>query len=70
MRQPRVDSPPPEWRILSTPVRTRDGPRRLEQAFQLLLGPAGPPEGTIPVEGNSDHASSDLRPRLDRPPGA
>jgi hypothetical protein len=70
MRQSRTDSPPPEWRILSTHVLLSDGPRRLEQAFRLLLGPAGLPEGTITVEGNSDHASSDLRPCLDQPPRA
>jgi hypothetical protein len=70
MRQSRADSPPPEWRILSTHVRPGDGSRRLEQAFQLLLGSDRPPEGTTPVEGSSDHASGDLRPRLDRPPGA
>jgi hypothetical protein len=70
MRQSRADLPPPEWRILSTFVRTRDGPQRLEQAFQFLLGRAEPAAGAIPLEGSSDHACSDLRPRLDRPPGA
>ena len=33
-RQPR----PPGWVIHSTFVPRRDGPRRLEQAFQVLLG--------------------------------
>jgi hypothetical protein len=70
MRQPRPDPPRPEWQILSTYVRHRDGPRRLEQAFRLLLGPARPPEGTTPTEGSFDHARRHLRPRLDRPPGA
>jgi hypothetical protein len=70
MRQSRADSPLQQWRILSTHVRPGDGPRRLEQAIRFLLGPDGSPEGTTPVEGNSDHASGDLCPRLDRPPGA
>lgn len=70
MRRSRADSPPPEWRILSTHVRPKDGPRRLEQVFRLLLEPGRPSEGTNPPEGSSDHASGDLRPRLDRPPGA
>ncbi len=69
MRQARVHSPPSPWRILSTPVRPRDAALRLEQAFRLLLGPARPPEGTS-TEGSPVYASSDLRPRLDRPPGA
>ena len=46
-RQPR-EPRPPEWAIHSTFVPRRDGPRRLEQAFRLLLGPARPPEGTNP----------------------
>jgi hypothetical protein len=70
MRQPLADPPRPEWHMFSTYVRHRDGPRRLEQAFRLLLGPARPPQAPTPPEGRSDHACSDLRPRLDRPPGA
>ena len=70
MRQPLAGHRRPEWQIRSTYVRLRDGPRRLEQAFGNLLGPAPPPEGTTATERRSDHACSDLRPRLDRPPGA
>ena len=70
MRRPVSDPRRPQWQIVSTYVRHRDGPRRLEQAFRILLGPAGPPEAPTPIEGRSDHARSDLRPRLDRPPGA
>ena len=70
MRQPLPDPRPPEWQILSTYVRHRDGPRRLEQAFRLLLGAPPPADGLTPAEGRTDHACSDLRPRLDRPPGA
>jgi hypothetical protein len=70
MRHPDPQPRRPEWQVLSTHVRHRDGPRRLEQAFRLLLGPAGPPATATFTEGRSDHACSDLRPRLDRPPGA
>ena len=70
MRQTQADSLRPQWQALSTYVRHRDGPRRVEQAFRLLLGTARPPEAPNPPQGRSDHASSDLRPRLDRPPGA
>ena len=70
MRRSVSDSRRPQWQIVSTYVRHRDGPRRLEQAFRILLSPAGPPQAPTPTEGRSDHACSDLRPRLDRPPGA
>jgi hypothetical protein len=69
MSQPLSEPPDPRWHVLSTHVRPRDGARRLEQAFRLLLGPAPPPEAPAPTEGGSDHARSDLRPRLDRPTG-
>ena len=70
MCQSHTDTPSSRWRILSTHVRPGDAARRLEQAFRLLLGPEPLPEGTTSTEGSSDHASCDLRPRLDRPPGA
>jgi hypothetical protein len=70
MRQPLHDPQPAEWQILSTYVPHRDGPRRLEQAFRLLLGSHRPPDDLTPLDGSPDHACSDLRPRLDRPPGA
>ena len=70
MRQPLADSRRPEWQVLSTYVCLQDGPRRVARAFRLLLGPARSPEAPPPTEGRSDHACSDLRPRLDRPPGA
>jgi hypothetical protein len=62
-------SPHRQWQVVSTYVRHRDGPRRVEQAFRLLLGPARPSEALHPTEGRSGHACSDLRPRLDRSPG-
>ena len=70
MRQPLADLRHPEWQILSTYVRQQDGTRRLEQAFRLLLGSPPPPGAATLADGRSDHACSDLRPRLDRPPGA
>jgi hypothetical protein len=69
MRQSLADLRHPEWQILSTYVRLPDGPRRVARAFRLLLGPARSPEAPPPTEGRSNHACSDLRPRLDRPPG-
>jgi hypothetical protein len=69
MRQPNADSRRPQWQVLSTYVRRPDGPRRVAQAFRLLLEPARPPGAPPPTEGRSDHACSHLRPRLDRPPG-
>jgi hypothetical protein len=69
MRQPLADLRHPEWQILSTYVRLQDGPRRVARAFRLLLGPERSPEAPPPTEGRSDYACSDLRPRLDRPPG-
>jgi hypothetical protein len=69
MRQPLADSRRPEWQVLSTYVCFQDGPRRVARAFRLLLGPARSPEAPPPIEGRSDHACSDLRPRLNRAPG-
>ncbi len=66
LRQPR----PPRWVIHSTFVPRRDGPRRLEQAFQILLG------SLEANKFNSSHQnmgeqneSGHLRPGLDREAG-
>jgi hypothetical protein len=69
MRQSLADLRHPEWQILSTYVRLQDGPRRVDRAFRLLLGPTRSPEAPPPTEGSSDHACSHLRSCLDRPPG-
>ena len=70
MRHPAPSPRAWQWQVLSTYVRLPDGPRRVEQAFRLLLDTPRPCGGDIPLHGRSDHACSDLRPRLDRPPGA
>jgi hypothetical protein len=45
----------PIWAIRSIPVRTRDGPERLDQAYRRLLNdtpPDGPPgPSTTPAPG-------------------
>ena len=69
-RQPHT-SRPPEWVIHSFFVIRRDGPRRLEQAFEILLG--SPPRPQIEVlypDRSADHESRNLCPRLDRQAGA
>ena len=70
MRQSFANSRPPEWQVLSTYVRYRDGRQRLEQAFRLLLGCPRPAEAATLTNGRSDHACRDLRPCLDRSPRA
>jgi hypothetical protein len=68
-RQPR-ESRPPEWVIHSTFVPRRDGPRRLEQAFEILLGSSLSPQFNHSYsDWSADHASRDLRPGLDRQAG-
>jgi hypothetical protein len=69
MRHPAASPRAWQWQVLSTFVRHHDGPRRLEQAFRLLLQTAVPSDGGDPLRRRSDHACSDLRPRLDRSPG-
>jgi hypothetical protein len=66
-REPR----PAGWAVHSAFVPRRDGPRRLEQAFQVLLG-AGPGSCAIPttVEGETDHESRRLCQGLDREAGS
>jgi hypothetical protein len=70
MRRQPNETRPPEWVIRSTFVPRRDGPRRLGQAFQLLLGPPPVPR-TDPVhlDRSADHESRDLCQGLDRQTG-
>jgi hypothetical protein len=70
MRRQPHEPRPPEWVIHSTFVPRRDGPRRLGQAFQILLG--SPPvcqDKLTHLNRSTDHASRDLRPGLDREAG-
>ena len=66
-REPR----PAGWAVHSAFVPRRDGPRRLEQAVQVLLG-TDPGAGGIPtnVEGETDHEGRRLCQGLDREAGA
>jgi hypothetical protein len=69
-RQPR-ESRPPEWAIRSTFVPRRDGPRRLGQAFQVLLGSFHNDEINVTnINVSLSHEDCDLRPGLDRQAGS
>jgi hypothetical protein len=70
MRRRTRETRPAGWAIHSAFVPHRDGPRRLEQAFQILLD-AGRPEAGIPStsEGRVDHESCRLCQGLDREAG-
>jgi hypothetical protein len=70
MRQQRT------WHIRRTGVPMATGQRRWDRAYQHLLQWAmtpPPPAPTVtpepPTQPEMCHASSDLRPRLDRPSG-
>ena len=62
---------PEGWVVHSAFVSRRDGPRRLEQAFQVLLGTESG-AGGIPatVDEETDHESRRLCQGLDREAGA
>ena len=66
-REPR----PAGWAVHSAFVPRRDGPRRLEQAIQVLLG-TDPGACGIPTtaEGETDHEGRRLCQGLDREAGA
>jgi hypothetical protein len=69
-RQTRLPRPP-GWVIHSTFITRRDGPRRLEQAFEILLGSSPPDQShTSSQDRREPHESGDLRPSLDRQAGA
>lgn len=68
-RQIRL-SRPPAWVVHSTFIARRDGPRRLEQAFEILLGSSPPdPSHTSSQDRREPHESGNLRPSLDRQAG-
>ena len=63
------------WQVRRTSVPTPTGQQRWDRAYQLLLqGALSSPEPTTeapgaPILPEVFHADSDLRPRLDQPPG-
>jgi hypothetical protein len=62
---------PHDWAIRSTFVPLRDGPRRLTQAFQVLLGATPDHDTNLEHDNRSAiHADRDLRQGLDRQAGA
>jgi hypothetical protein len=66
-REPRSAA----WAIRSTFVLCRDGPRRLEQAFQALLDARTEADGTVSSTDEEDHHESRrLCQGLDREAGA
>lgn len=70
MRRQSHPPGPPDWVIRSTFVSLRDGPRRLGQAFQVLLGSAPDHATNLEHENRSEiHADRDLRQGLDRQAG-
>ncbi len=62
------------WQVRRTGVPMASGQQRWDRAYQLLLrwtamtSPA-PAEEPVLILPEAFHARSDLRPRLDRPPG-
>jgi hypothetical protein len=70
MRRKSREPRPSGWAIHSASVPRRDGPRRLEQAFRVLLD-AGADVGSSPAYNeDSDHESRRLCQGLDREAGA
>jgi hypothetical protein len=71
MRRKTREPRPAGWAVHSAFIPRRDGPRRLEQAFQVLLG-TDPGSCGIPTiaEGETDHESRRLCQGLDREAGA
>ena len=66
-REPR----PAGWAVHSAFVQRRDGPRRLQQAIQVLLGTDPGAGGAASfTEGESDHESRRLCQGVDREAGA
>jgi hypothetical protein len=62
------------WQVRRTGVPTATGQQRWDRAYQLLLqwaatSPPPAPERPALILPEAFHARSDLRPRLDQPPG-
>jgi hypothetical protein len=71
MRRRNREPRPAGWVVHSAFIPRRDGPRRLEQAIQVLLG-ADPGAGGVATisEGELGHESCRLCQGLDREAGA
>lgn len=71
MRRQPHQTRPPGWVIHSTFVPRRDGPRRLEQAFKILIGSPSFDQFNPSLQNRSKQdESGDLRPGLNRQAGA
>jgi hypothetical protein len=71
MRRPIRLPRPLGWVIHSSFITRRDGPRRLGQAFEVLLGSSSPDQSSTSSQNRREpHESSNLRPSLDRQAGA
>jgi hypothetical protein len=70
MRRKSREPRPVGWAIRSAFVPRRDGPRRLEQAFQVLLDAALGVGSSSTSEEEIDHESRRVCQGLDREAGA
>jgi hypothetical protein len=71
MRRQPHEPRPPKWTIHSTFVPRRDGPKRLGQVFQALLGsPSHQRFNFSNPNRSAHHEGRDLRQGLDRQAGA
>jgi hypothetical protein len=71
MRRKSREPRPAAWIVHSAFVPRRDGPRRLEQAFQVLLGAESGAGGIPPsTDDEGNHESRRLCQGLDREAGA
>jgi hypothetical protein len=70
MRRKSREPHPAGWAIHSAFVPRRDGPRRLVQAFRVLLDAGAGVGSPSATDEESDHESRRVRQGLDREAGA
>lgn len=70
MRRNSREPHPDGWAIHSTFIPRRDGPRRLEQAFRVLLDAGAGVGNSSETDEEIDHESRRLCQGLDREAGA
>lgn len=70
MRRKSSEPHPDGWAIHSAFVPRRDGPRRLEQAFQVLLDAGAGVGSSSTTDEETDHESRRVCQGLDRETGA